>query len=85
MPALRSLTPRRVSCLRVLRLGCNLVASKNCGNWSLCHPSLVADPFSRQVFLDKIRLSLTGRYQDNIDDFLQSGSYADLLETILAF
>jgi len=66
-------------------LGCNLVASKNCGNWSLCHPSLVADPFSRQVFLDKIRLSLTGRYQDNIDDFLQSGSYADLLETILAF
>lgn len=66
-------------------LGCNLVASKNCGNWSLCNQSLVADPFSRQVFLDKIRLSLTGPYQNNIDNFFQSGSYSDLLETILAF
>ena len=66
-------------------LGCNLVASKNCGNWPLCNESLVAHPFSRQVFLDKIRLSLTARHQDNIDAFLQSGSYSDLLETILVF
>jgi glycosyltransferase involved in cell wall biosynthesis len=66
-------------------LGCNLIASKNCGNWQLCNDKLVAEPFSREVFLDKIRLSLTGRYPDNIDYFLQSGSYSDLLETILAF
>ncbi|TMA95562.1 MAG: glycosyltransferase family 4 protein [Deltaproteobacteria bacterium] len=66
-------------------LGCNLVASKNCGNWSLCNQSLLADPFSHQVFLDKIRLSLTGPYQDNIHNCLQSGSYSDLLETVLAF
>ena len=66
-------------------LGCNLVASKNCGNWSLCNQSLVVDPFSPEVFLDKIRLSLTGPYRDNIDQFLQSDSYSDLLETILVF
>ena len=66
-------------------LGCNLVASKNCGNWPLCNESLVAHPFSRQVFLSKIRLSLTAPHQDNIDVFLQSGSYSDLLETILVF
>jgi hypothetical protein len=66
-------------------LGCNLVASKNCGNWQLCNESLVADPFSREVFLDKIRLSLTDRYPDHIDYFLQSGSYSDLLETIMVF
>jgi glycosyltransferase involved in cell wall biosynthesis len=66
-------------------LGCNLVASRNCGNWSLCNESLVAHPFSRHVFLEKIRLSLTAPHQDNIDVFLQSGSYSDLLETILVF
>jgi hypothetical protein len=66
-------------------LGCNLVASKNCGNWRVCNESLVADPFAREVFLDKIRLSLTGCYPDKIDYFLQSGSYSDLLETILVF
>jgi hypothetical protein len=66
-------------------LGCNLIASKNCGNWPLCNERLVAHPFARQVFLDKIRLSLTAPHQDHIDVFLQSGSYADLLETILVF
>jgi hypothetical protein len=66
-------------------LGCNLVASKNCGNWQLCNESLVVDPFLREVFLDKIRLSLTDRYPDHMDYFLQSGSYSDLLETIMVF
>ena len=66
-------------------LECNLVASKNCGNWSLCNQELIVHPFSCQLFLDKIRLSLTDRFQDNIDYFLQSGSYSDLMETILAF
>ena len=66
-------------------LGCNLVASRNCGNWSLCNEDLVADPFSLDSFVDKIRLAQTRFYADHMQRFLESGSYSDLVDTVLVF
>jgi hypothetical protein len=61
-------------------MGCNVVASPNCGNWPLCHTDLVAPQCTRGAFLDKIRLSLARPYSDNRDVFLNG--CADLLETL---
>ncbi len=66
-------------------LGCNIITSKNCGNWQLCNPSLLADPFTLKAFKEKIKLSLQHKFLDNIDFFLQTGSYKNLIETINLF
>ena len=66
-------------------LGCNIITSKNCGNWQLCNEELLVDPFSKAVFRDKIKLSLNKKYPDNIDFFLQTVSYKKLAEIITLF
>jgi len=63
-------------------MGCNIVASRNCGNWQICHEGLLVEPFTGTQFLQKIRLSLSGKFADNRGLFLDSGSYQNLLETI---
>lgn len=63
-------------------MGCNLIASRNCGNWQLCHEELLVDPFSAAQFLQKIMRSLSRKYEDNIQLFLGSGSYQNLVETL---
>ena len=63
-------------------LGSNVVASRNCGNWSLCHPDLLVDPSTVDEFVTRIRLALTRRFDDNIGEFLASGSYAELVDTL---
>jgi glycosyltransferase involved in cell wall biosynthesis len=63
-------------------MGCNVVASRNCGNWRLCHKELLVEPFSAAQFLQKIRYSLSRKYEDNMRLFLGSGSYRNLLETL---
>jgi glycosyltransferase involved in cell wall biosynthesis len=64
-------------------MGCNLVASRNCGNWSLCHPDLLAARCSVDAFAECIARALTRSYPDNIASFLNPGSYADLIETLM--
>lgn len=66
-------------------MGCNLVASKNCGNWRICNPELLVDPFTLRGFIEKARLSVARRVADNMDYFLQTGSYADLVDTLMLF
>ena len=66
-------------------MGCNVVASKNCGNWQLCHPQLLADPFDVGTFREKLGLSVTRKYNDNMDFFLDIRSYKNLLDTIEVF
>ncbi len=66
-------------------MGCNVVASKNCGNWMLCNDRLLVDRFELSSFVDRVSLSLTGKLEDNMDYFLQAGSYQDLLEILLLF
>jgi glycosyltransferase involved in cell wall biosynthesis len=64
-------------------MGCNVIASPNCGNWQLCHEQLLAEHCSPKAFLQKILLSLTRLYQDNPEHF--RGGYADLVETLEVF
>lgn len=64
-------------------MGCNVVASPNCGNWQLCNSRLVADHGTRGEFLSKIELSLGGPYTDNRERF--RGGYADLVDTLSVF
>lgn len=66
-------------------MGCNIVASKNCGNWLICNENLLVDPFRLDNFFDNIQLSLTKKFNDNIDIFLQTNSYENLVETIKVF
>lgn len=63
-------------------LGCNVVASKNVGNYRLCHPDLLVDPFTPEGFVERIALAAERPFADNIDEFVLSGSYADLIETL---
>lgn len=46
-------------------MGCNVVASANCGNWRLCNDQLVAQECSFTEFSNKIQASLAAPYQDN--------------------
>lgn len=66
-------------------LGCNVVASRNCGNWELCHPDLLADPFELGRFVDCIGRAVKRKYQDQLDRFLAPSSYDSFVRTISAF
>jgi glycosyltransferase involved in cell wall biosynthesis len=66
-------------------LECNIITSKNCGNWQICNSSLLADPFTVKTFKKKIILSLQQKFPDNMDSFLQTGSYKNLIETVNLF
>jgi glycosyltransferase involved in cell wall biosynthesis len=61
-------------------LGCNIITSKNCGNWQICNEELLVDPFTVSEFRNKIILSLAKKYPDNIDFFLSTNSYQKLIE-----
>jgi hypothetical protein len=63
-------------------MDCNLVASKNCGNWEICNNALLVDPFLVENFATKIRLGKDRRYPDQMEQFLQRKSYQNLMETI---
>ena len=39
-------------------LGCNVVASRNCGNWDVCDPGLLADPLGVETLVARILLAL---------------------------
>jgi hypothetical protein len=55
-------------------LGCNVVASTNCGNWRLCNPDLLVEPYSLGNFVEKTRLSLERKFNDNMNYFLKDDS-----------
>ena len=66
-------------------LGCNIITSKNCGNWQICNNSLLVDSPTLKGFKEKIKLSLHQKFPDNIDFFLKTDSYKNLIETINLF
>jgi glycosyltransferase involved in cell wall biosynthesis len=61
-------------------MGCNIVASKNCGNWMICNEQLLAEPFSPKNFVNAIRLSLFKKFDDSMTFFLETNSYGRLVE-----
>jgi glycosyltransferase involved in cell wall biosynthesis len=62
-------------------LGCNVVASANCGNLQLCHESLRAAACRGAEFAACIARGLSGKLDDNIESFLARKSYDELIET----
>jgi glycosyltransferase involved in cell wall biosynthesis len=66
-------------------MGCNVVASRNCGNWQLCHADLLADPMHADRFVECTRRALRRKFDDGMDSILRQGSYADLMQTLEAF
>jgi glycosyltransferase involved in cell wall biosynthesis len=66
-------------------MGCNIIASKNCGNWEICNEALLVDPFKLDNFLEKLSLSLQKKYEDNMEYFMQTESYKNLMDTISVF
>jgi hypothetical protein len=63
-------------------LGCNVITSKNAGNWQLCNEQLLVGPYTAGEFVDKIRLSLSKKFEDNIDFFLNQKSYQKLIDLL---
>jgi glycosyltransferase involved in cell wall biosynthesis len=64
-------------------MGCNVVASPNCGNWQLCNEELLANQCSLDAFLTAIKRSVSGTYKDNHEQF--RGGYRDLVDTLSVF
>ncbi len=63
-------------------LQCNVVASKNCGNWRLCNEALLVDPPDLGVYVDRIRRAVERKLPDNMAYFLLPSSYRDLVDTL---
>ncbi len=63
-------------------MGCNIVASKNCGNWMICHDDLLVEPFNVKTFATAIGRSLTRKYADNMQFFLDRQTYRKLIDII---
>jgi glycosyltransferase involved in cell wall biosynthesis len=65
-------------------MGCNVVASKNCGNWSVCHPDLLAEPFGVDGFVTAIGRAIERKYDDRFG-VRQVDSYALFRSLAAAF
>lgn len=63
-------------------LGCNIVASRNCGNWQICHPELLSETLNEAEFRSKLEHSLSGQFKSNIDFFRSTRSFDAILKII---
>lgn len=66
-------------------MGCNVVASANCGNADICHPMLVPESLEPRAFAECVERGVRMKYEDNLGAYLSRGSYADLTATLDAF
>ncbi len=63
-------------------MGCNIIASKNCGNWELCLPELLVEPYCLENYLEKIHVSLKRKFVDNLEYFLRDHPASQITELI---
>jgi len=63
-------------------MGCNLIASKNCGNWMICNDELLVCNYDYKEFGEKIYRSIDRKFEDNLNYFNEKSSYKELLNTI---
>jgi glycosyltransferase involved in cell wall biosynthesis len=63
-------------------MGCNIVASRNCGNWRLCNPNLLVEDFTPRGFIDKIKTSLTGKLPDGLAEIEAATDITELFELL---
>ncbi|MES2176312.1 MAG: glycosyltransferase [Gemmatimonadota bacterium] len=66
-------------------MGSNVVASRNCGNWELCHSELLADPFNAETMAACILRGIAHKYDDNLAGALRNSSYDELMALVAAF
>ncbi len=64
-------------------MGCNVVASRNCGNWRLCHDELLVPRCEASPFVDRIQRAVTRPFPDGRDLF--QGGYGELLGALERF
>lgn len=65
-------------------MGCNVVASRNCGNWLLCNDALLAEPYTAEAFSERIRRARSKKLPDHLGRFLKLGCYDELVRILLA-
>jgi hypothetical protein len=63
-------------------MGCNVVTSKNCGNWELCNDELLVSEYTADAFAEAIRRANTAKLPDNLDLFLEPSSYRALKDVL---
>lgn len=64
-------------------MGCNVVTSKNCGNWELCNDQLLVSEYTADAFAEAIRRARTAKLPDQMDRFLDRSSYESLKRLLL--
>ena len=65
-------------------LGCNVVATPNCGNVALCHPELVAQQATADALAPVIARSLTKRYEPAVHPTSVDAATTRLLRIAIA-
>lgn len=66
-------------------MGCNVVASKNCGNWALCPPGLLADPPTPKSYARCIARGVEKACASDTQRFNGTRSYEDLRDLLDVF
>jgi len=66
-------------------LGCNLVASRNCGNWMTCHPELVVDHFTAADYIEVAGRAAAREYANRMEQVLGQRSYRTLADICMVF
>ena len=63
-------------------MGCNVVASRDCGNVELCDEALVSAPDDADALVEKLALALRGSRPGGLEMLTRTRSYEDLIETL---
>jgi glycosyltransferase involved in cell wall biosynthesis len=63
-------------------MGCNVIASRNCGNWELCNDRLLVTDYTTDAFAEAIRRARAAKLPDNLAQFLWPSSY-EMLKRVL--
>jgi len=63
-------------------MGCNIVASKNCGNWAICHDELLVEPATEEGFAVAAARAIDAKRCDKMRALLERRGYARLLEVL---
>ena len=63
-------------------MGCNVVASRNCGNWRLCADHLIPERCAPAPFLDAIEIAVSAPVPDHRALF--RGGYRELVDMLAA-
>jgi glycosyltransferase involved in cell wall biosynthesis len=64
-------------------MGCNIVTSKNCGNWQLCNDQLLVRDYTADAFASAIRRAREAKFADNMYLFADRSSYMSLKNILL--